>query len=168
MGQYFLGGQLQHLPAVTTFLAPCVNSYKRLDAGGFSPSNCTWGYDNRSVALRVPETRTSSARIEHRVAGADANPYLVIAACLASGYLGLRDKTTPPDPVLTDARTVSTAPLLPRSPGESVAALRDDLAVADLLGGDLVRLITAARLAEADRYSRVVTNWERHRYVTTL
>ena len=84
-------------------LAPYVNSYRRLVRDDAAPINLEWGEDNRSSGLRVPLAPPSARRVENRVAGADTNPYLAIAASLACGLLGMREKIEPRDPVRGNA-----------------------------------------------------------------
>src|SRR5690606_33645450 len=90
--QSFLAGQLCCLPEILPMFAPTINSYKRLVIGAWAPTTLTWGYDNRTCALRVLTPTQKSTRIEHRVMGSDVNPYLAMAACLASGLYGIENK----------------------------------------------------------------------------
>ena len=82
----------KYLPAAMPLMAPYVNSYRRLLAGEDLPTNLAWGVDNRTVGLRVPQSRPDNRRIENRIPGADANPYLAIAASLAAVYLGIHQE----------------------------------------------------------------------------
>ena len=95
----FLGGQQKYLPAVMCIMAPYVNSYRRLLRKSIAPINVNWGYDNRTVGLRVPNSSPDSRRIENRIPSSDANPYLAIAASLACGYLGMMEGLKPSDPI---------------------------------------------------------------------
>ena len=87
--RHAIGGVLETMPASMAFLCPNVNSYRRFGAQFYVPNAPSWGLDNRTVAVRVPTGSADAVRIEHRVAGADANPYLAIAASLAAGLHGL-------------------------------------------------------------------------------
>jgi glutamine synthetase len=94
--KWFLGGCIAHAPEVMVFYAPTVNSYKRYADGSWAPTRLAWSYDNRTAGFRVVG-KGSSLRIECRIPGADANPYLAFAALLASGLSGIKNQTTPPD-----------------------------------------------------------------------
>src|SRR3546814_13022205 len=98
-------------------LAPNVNSYRRLMPDYDAPINTHWGYDNRTVGLRVPNSDSHSRRVENRLAGAAANPYLAIAASLACGYLGMTEKLKPRQPLEGNAyrlaRTLPPPPYVP-------------------------------------------------------
>src|SRR5690606_36939574 len=87
-----IAGQLHCLPEILPMFAPTVNSYKRLTEGAWAPTTLTWGIDNRTTALRIIPGNKKSTRIEHRVVGSDVNPYLAMAACLASGLYGIKNK----------------------------------------------------------------------------
>ncbi|HZH65225.1 MAG TPA: glutamine synthetase family protein, partial [Flavisolibacter sp.] len=90
--KHYVAGQLYCLPFILPMLAPTINSYKRLVEGAWAPTTLTWGIDNRTVALRVLPGSKKSCRLETRVPGADVNPYLAMAACLASGLYGIKNK----------------------------------------------------------------------------
>ncbi|MCL4161075.1 UNVERIFIED_CONTAM: hypothetical protein GTU68_036734, partial [Idotea baltica] len=90
--RYFIGGQQTYLGASTCLLAPYVNSYRRLMPGDSAPINLEWSMDNRSAGLRVPNSGPEARRVENRIAGMDSNPYLALAASLATGYLGMMNK----------------------------------------------------------------------------
>src|SRR5207247_10005881 len=95
-----IAGVLDHLPASSLLLTPTVNSYKRLVPGWFAPINATWGFENRSCAVRaIRGTRPQLSRFECRRPGADANPYLALAAVAASVADGIARGAKPPEPV---------------------------------------------------------------------
>ncbi len=110
---HYIGGLQKYLPAVMPILGPNVNSYRRLMPYSDAPINTHWGYDNRTVGLRVPQSDPRGRRVENRIAGADANPYLAIAASLACGYLGMVEKLSPRPPV--DGSAYRLAHSLPRT-----------------------------------------------------
>jgi glutamine synthetase len=97
--RHAIGGVLETLPAQMAFLCPNVNSYRRFGAQFYVPNSPSWGLDNRTVAVRVPTGSADAVRIEHRVAGADANPYLLMASVLAGVHHGLTNKIEPGAPV---------------------------------------------------------------------
>src|SRR3546814_2663316 len=106
-----IAGLQRYLPTVMPLLAPNVNSYRRLMPDYDAPINTHWGSDNRTVGLRVPNSDAASRRVENRLAAADANPYLAIAASLACGYLGMKQKLNPRQPIPGNAyRLARTLP----------------------------------------------------------
>lgn len=160
-----VAGLLRHMPAASSFFNPTVNSYKRLVPGWFAPVNASWGFDNRSAALRVIRSeRPDECRIECRRPGADANPYLVLAAATAAIVSGLRSGAAPPHPVEDDAYVAKGLPALPASLDESLAALASDSALRTLLGEELCRYFETTRRWELKAFQRAVTEWERSRY----
>src|SRR6185503_2618653 len=111
-----VAGVIEHLPAASLLLNPTVNSYKRLVPGWFAPINATWGFENRSCAVRaIRGTRPELSRFECRRPGADANPYLALAAVAASVADGIARGAKPPEPVDGDAYARDDLPLLPAS-----------------------------------------------------
>lgn len=92
---HFIGGLQAYLPDMMLVFAPYVNSYRRFVKGSMAPVNLQWGYDNRTTGLRIPRSGPAARRVETRVAGADANPYLVLAATLAAGFAGMQEKLVP-------------------------------------------------------------------------
>ncbi len=96
--RHFIGGQQAHMADLTAMVAPTVNSYRRLIPGLWAPTDATWGIDNRTCAIRVLPGTPKSHRMEYRVPGADANPYLVAAAAIASGLHGIEHRIEPSPP----------------------------------------------------------------------
>lgn len=92
IAKQFIAGQLHCLPYILPIFAPTTNSYKRIHGGDWAPKNSSWGIENRTTALRVINNNETATRVEHRVPGADTNPYLTMAACLASGLYGIKNK----------------------------------------------------------------------------
>lgn len=163
MRQY-LAGQLALMPELTALVCPTVNSYKRLVPGVWSPTNATWGIDNRTVALRaVLGPSPKSVRVEYRLAGADINPYLAIAASLASGLYGIEHGLDLPEPCAANAYESSAAPL-PRTLESATGALKTSRAARDLLGEEFVDHYVRTRDWEVRQYQRAVTDWELDRY----
>ncbi|HSR71272.1 MAG TPA: glutamine synthetase family protein, partial [Kiloniellales bacterium] len=110
---HYIAGLQKNLPAMMPLLAPNVNSYRRLIRDSDAPINTHWGFDNRTVGLRVPHSDAQNRRVENRVAGADANPYLAIAASLACGYIGMTQRLKPRSPV--EGSAYRLAHTLPRT-----------------------------------------------------
>jgi glutamine synthetase len=155
----FLAGQQRYLHAVISILAPYVNSYRRLVPGNSAPINVEWGTDNRSTGLRVPTSKPEARRVENRVVGMDCNPYLAIAACLACGYLGMKEGLTPRDPIIGDAYSLPHA--LPRELFEGLKQFNAYPNLRELLGQDFCKMYEAIKLQEFEDYLRVISPWER-------
>ncbi len=156
---HFIGGLQTYLPHVALLLAPYVNSYRRFTRYTAAPINLQWGYDNRTVGLRVPETAPQDRRVENRVAGSDVNPYLAIAAALACGYLGIRDGLEPSPPEAGNAYRLPFA--LPRTLNESLELLEGNERVRSLLGERFVQVYAAIKREEQERFFEVISPWER-------
>lgn len=155
----FIGGLQKFLPAAMPLLAPNVNSYRRLRRYSTAPINVHWGIENRTVGLRVPDCDPQSTRVENRVAGADANPYLAIAATLACGWLGMVHGLEASDPVRGSAYRL--AQTLPQQLPEAMRKLHASLPLREILGEDFVEVFLAVKQAEHDAYQRVISSWER-------
>ncbi|HEX5036944.1 MAG TPA: glutamine synthetase family protein [bacterium] len=161
----YLAGVLHCLPHVLPMYAPTINSYKRLVEGAWAPTTPTWGIDNRTVAVRVLPGGAKSTRLEFRVAGADANPYLAMAANLASGLYGIRKKlklTTPPVKAsgYLDKSHGSLAPNL----WEATQLMKRSEVAREFFGEGFVRHFTQTREWEWRQYQKAVTDWELKRY----
>jgi len=163
MRQY-IAGQLQLMPELAALICPTINSYKRLIPGVWAPTNTTWGIDNRTVALRVvlgPSPK--SPRVEYRLAGADINPYLAIAASLASGLHGIEKKLELPPASGGNAYETDAQPL-PKSLHEATKSLKQSRVARELLGEEFVDHYVRTREWEVRQYERAVTDWELERY----
>ena len=155
----FIGGSQKYLPAVTCMLAPYVNSYRRLIRSSSAPVNVMWGYDNRTVGLRVPFSEPASRRLENRLPSSDANPYLAIAASLACGYLGLTEGHTVGEPVAQAANEDEIA--LPRGLLEAVALFEDCEELVGIFGKRFVATYRAIKQSEFETFMQVISPWER-------
>jgi glutamine synthetase len=155
----FIGGSQKYLPAVTCILAPYVNSYRRLIKSGSAPVNTMWGYDNRTVGLRVPNSSPDARRIENRIPSSDANPYLAIAASLACGYLGMVEGLMVSDPVTGAANEEDIA--LPRGLLEAVALFEECEELVEIFGQRFVSTYRAIKRAEFETFMQVISPWER-------
>jgi glutamine synthetase len=161
--RHFLGGLIRLSGDFFLFFAPTVNSYKRYTPGSFAPTRLAWDYDNRTASFRVVG-EGSSFRIENRMPGADANPYLAYAATLAAGMYGVRHKIEPPERSGGDAYKDSHLKPLPASLEEAADRLEASDAARELFGSDVVdHYVRHARL-ESEAYRRVVGEWELKRY----
>jgi len=155
----YLAGIQKYMPMAMAFLAPNVNSYRRLATGEVAPINVQWGYDNRTCGMRVPLDSAENTRVESRFAGSDANPYLAMAATLACGYLGIREKLLPTEPYTNNAKKVGYE--LPRSLEEALEALAGCEELGELMGPRFVRAFIAVKRAEYATFLRVISSWER-------
>ena len=156
----FLAGHQNHIASVSCLLAPYVNSYRRMIPGSSAPINLEWGWDNRSVGLRVPNSDPSGRRVENRVVGADANPYLAIAACLACGYLGMKAGDRP-RPALSGNAYASTRNPLPESLEEALRLFDQDDRVRETLGPEFCDLFATIKQYELTEFRQVISPWER-------
>jgi glutamine synthetase len=156
---WYIGGLQRYIPSAMALFAPYVNSYRRLARFTAAPINIQWGTDNRTVGIRSPIAGPASRRVENRVIGADANPYVALAATLACGYLGIKNKIEPAPECKGDAYL--GAYQLPRSLGEALELLRADKDLAHVLGEAFVTVYTEIKEVEQDEYMKVISPWER-------
>lgn len=160
-----VAGVLEHLPGASLLLNPTINSYKRLIPGWFAPVNATWGIENRSCAVRaIPGARPELWRFECRRPGADANPYLALAAIAASAADGVRREATPPEPIVGDAYARPDAPELPGSLESAIRAFEEDRYLRAALGETFSDYYVTSRTWELKAWRETVTDWERARY----
>ncbi|MDX5360442.1 MAG: glutamine synthetase family protein [Alphaproteobacteria bacterium] len=156
----YVGGLQKYLPGAMPLIAPNVNSYRRLIRDLSAPVNTHWGRENRTVGLRVPDSRPANRRVENRVPGADANPYLAIAATLACGYLGMR-KRLKPTPEMTKSAYLSQRYALPRHILDALQKLKSATELREVLGPDFVQVYLEVKLEEHHAYQQVISAWER-------
>ncbi len=158
-----VAGILEHLPAASLLLNPTINSYKRLVPGFFAPVNASWGLENRSAAVRVIRSdRPERARIECRRPGADANPYLALAALVAAD--GIVRGLEPPPPVAGDAAEREELPPLPASLEAALRAFGEDAGLRSALGEEFADYYAVSRAWELKAWQAAVSDWERARY----
>lgn len=155
----FIAGQQRYLPNVLCMLAPYVNSYRRLARNTAAPINVHWGYDNRTVGLRVPNSKPQARRVENRVPSTDSNPYLAIAASLACGYIGLTQGLKPDDPIDGSARHLPFG--LPRGLLEAVELFETSDDLAEIFGKSFVNTYCAIKRQEFETFMAVISPWER-------
>ncbi len=155
----YVAGLQKYLPASMALLAPYVNSYRRVVRHGAAPINIEWGFDNRTVGIRVPLSGPENRRIENRVIGADANPYLAMAVTLACGYLGIKENLQP-GPVTTGS-AYDADYQLPRGLSEALRLLSAATPLQEILGKRFVDVYVAVKETEHDEFMRVISPWER-------
>jgi glutamine synthetase len=161
----YLQGQMELLPEILPLFAPTVNSFKRLVEGFWAPTRVTWGIDNRTVAFRAIPGSAKSTRLESRVPGADVNPYLAVAGCLAAGLYGIKNKLK-----LNTARiegngyTALDAVKLPANLLDASEKMRNSTRARAIFGDEFVDHFTATRAWEWRKFQEQVTDWELKRY----
>jgi glutamine synthetase len=160
--QHYMAGQLALMREFTVMFCPTVNSYKRTVPGTWAPTNVTWGIDNRTTALRAIAAGPKSTRVECRLSGADANPYLSLAASLSSGLYGIENNVELSAP--TGNAYESQAPALPQSLEESTELFRCSKTARQIFGDEFVDHYSATRDWETRQFRRAVTDWELERY----
>jgi glutamine synthetase len=156
---WFIGGQQKFLGAAMPLLAPNINSYRRLRRWSTAPINVHWGIENRTVGLRVPISSPEARRVENRIAGADANPYLAMAASLACGWLGILGEIEPSDAIKGTAYRLAQS--LPQQMPEALRKLQQSGPLKEVLGEHFVEVLLAVKQTEHDAYQRVISSWER-------
>ena len=156
---HYIAGLQRYTPDLISFYAPNVNSYRRLAPDISAPINLSWGYDNRTTAFRVPDSTPENRRVENRFPGADANPYLAIAASLASGLLGLEHKLQPTAPHQGTANDDNIE--VARSLEEAVRRLNGNEDLSRVIGDLFLQAYAAVKLDEFEEFNRVISSWER-------
>ncbi len=160
----YIAGQLYCMPHLLPMFAPTVNSYKRLVEGAWAPTTLTWAIDNRTVALRALPGSNKSSRLETRVVGSDVNPYLAMAACLASGLYGIKNKLKLQLATKGNGYKDLAQGILPVNLLQATQAMKESLVAKELFGSPFVEHFTNTREWEWRQFSKVVTDWEKKRY----
>ena len=156
---HFIAGLQTFLPELMLMLAPNVNAYRRYVSGSQAPVNLQWGYDNRTTGLRVPASGPAARRVENRVAGADANPYLAMAASLAAGLKGLQAQLAPSAPLTGNG--YDSAHSLPRSMEEALQKMQYSATARALFGDSFVTGYCAVKALEWTSFQSEISAWER-------
>ncbi len=157
--RHAIGGLQATLGEAMAFFAPNLNSYRRFEPNLFVPVNGAWGYNNRSVAFRVPAGSHSAMRVEHRVSGADANPYLVLAAILAGIHYGIVNEIDPGDPAegnACDSMDESIPFYLP----SALKRLRNSTILREYFGDQYVDVYAETKMLEFDKFQRAISPLE--------
>ncbi|GAA3486909.1 MULTISPECIES: glutamine synthetase family protein [Streptomyces] len=160
--RHFVAGQLACLADFALLMAPNINSYKRLQPGAFAPTGVSWGRDNRTCPVRVVGSG-HSLRIEHRVPGGDANPYLAVAAAVAAGLYGIEHRLELPAPHTANALADPSVRRLPRTLTEALHRWENSELAAKIFGEAVVGHYAQAARTELAAFETAVTDWERVR-----
>ncbi len=164
--RYAVAGCLELLPASMLLFAPSFNAYRRFQPGNHAPTESAWGYDNRTAAIRIPESPGAARRIEHRVAGADANPYLVLAAVLAGIWHGIENTLSPPNPIEGNAWDQEIdAPALPTTMDEAISVFDKSDVLSSYLTSEFKTLFLATKVQEWNEFAKRVTEFELETYL---
>ncbi|WP_171126605.1 MULTISPECIES: glutamine synthetase family protein [unclassified Ruegeria] len=151
--RHAIAGCLAAMPGSTLIFAPHGNSYTRLVPGAHAPTGASWAYENRTAALRIPGGAPAARRIEHRVAGGDINPYLMLAAVLGAAMNGIDDGTEPPAPITGNAYDIDGLPQLASDWEAAVAVFESDPHVARIFPADLIRFLAMTKRQEIRRFA---------------
>ncbi len=157
--KHYIGGLQRYMPPALAIVAPYVNSYRRLVRHTAAPINIQWGVDNRTVGFRVPESGVQDRRVENRIIGADANPYLALAVTLACGYLGMTEQLEPT--AATTGSAYEQRYELPQSLSEALAQLRREDKLRHVLGDRFIDVYAAIKDLEYQEFMTVISPWER-------
>lgn len=168
LGRHFLGGMQQRMAEASICGAATVNAYRRRQPLSFCPVNASWGLDNRTVALRVIEGSDSAVRIEKRDAGADCNPYLLMAADIAAGLDGIEGKTEPTAITTGNAYEDDNAPTIPLDLADAISLARNSGWLRDVLGADQHEIWLQQAERELAFFNQQVTPFETARYLGTF
>ena len=158
---HYMGGLQKYTPNAISFFAPNVNSYRRFAPEIAAPMNMKWGIDNRTTGLRVPVSTPEATRIENRFPGADCNPYLAIAASLACGYLGMKEKLKPTEPTSGAAAMENDSVELSRTLEEALRLLEDCPELCEIMGQSFVDAYVGVKKSEFETFNKVISSWER-------
>ncbi|MDQ6903564.1 MAG: glutamine synthetase, partial [Bacteroidota bacterium] len=163
--EQYIAGQLYCLPFILPMFAPVINSYKRLVEGAWAPTTITWGVDNRTVALRVLNASSKSCRLETRVIGSDVNPYLAMAASLASGMYGIKNKLKlKQPPAKGNGYKNFLNGVLPKTLDEATQMMKQSTVAKEMFGEKFVEHFVQTREWEWRQHLKAVTDWEYKRY----
>lgn len=165
--RHAVAGLLDAMVPSTLIFAPHLNSYRRLQPGSHAPTGVCWAYENRLAPIRIPGGPPVARRIEHRVSGADANPYLVVAAVLGAALAGIEAAIMPPPPITGNAYDTD-APELPNSFGRAIDAFREDSLLSGVFSEDFLTLFADCKAQEYDRFTAQMSEFEITSYLEVV
>ncbi len=167
MMRHAVGGLLSAMAESTLVFAPHYNSYRRLRPKSYAPTAVAWGYENRMVAIRIPGGPSAARRIEQRVSGADANPYLVLASILGAALIGIERELSPGEPSTTDVYD-RQLPKLPPDWASATALFESGTLMADILPAPLRQSFIACKRQELDTFALQVSDFEIETYLESV
>ena len=162
-----VAGLLATMQENTLVFAPHENSYRRLLPGAHAPTSVAWGYENRTAAIRIPGGSSKARRIEHRVAGADTNPYLVLASILGGAFVGIDAGMEPMEPISGDAYSMKLDHL-PLDWATAIEAFRRGALVQEIYSKRLQTMLVESKMQELRRFARQVTDFEYDTYLEVV
>jgi len=157
--RFAMGGLLDMADSVQALLCPNINSYRRLAPGAFAPTSKTWGYDNRTAALRIPSGDIQATRVEHRMSGADTNPYLAVAVVLAGIGEGLLNRIEPTEAVENNVYD-QKHPTLADNLRDALRNMEQDERLHDWFGEEFIRIYGICKWSEVSLFERQITEME--------
>jgi len=171
--RHFVAGVVRTLPEFTLMYAPTINAYRRFVPYFSTGMMLSWGFDNKSNAIRCVTESPSLTRVEQRTAGGDVNPHLLLAACIAAGLHGIDNELEPPPPTRTDAYAKPSLGQVPATIDEAAALFEQSEVANAMLGEDFVRFYAHSRRIESQCFALAmegiedegVSNWELARYL---
>ncbi len=163
-----IAGCIQYMPDSFVIFAPSFNGFRRFQTGSHAPTSATWGYENRTVAVRVPAGSNKARRIEHRVAGADANPYLFFAVLLAAALDGIEQGLAPPNPISGDGYSNRSEPRLPVYMQDALAVFSQSDFIRRALGEEMQYNFHLTKTQEIIEFHRHITTMEYQTYLQLL
>ena len=166
--RHAIGGLADTMPDAMAIFAPNANSYRRFKPGAYAPFSPSWGYNHRDVALRIPVSSHSNRRVEHRVAGADANPYLVMAAVLAGIHHGVQQQCQPGPETLEGSELAEQEVMLPRRWDAALAGFAGSQVMADYLGEKYCSAFSCTRQGECDDFHSRISSIDYEWYLRSI
>jgi len=163
---HYLAGLQKYTPKLISLYAPNVNSYRRFTNYMSAPISLHWGFDNRTVAFRVPVADQAATRIENRFAGMDTNPYLAIAASLASGLAGIKNKLQPTKPFVGDASGKKV--VITKSMEKALDCLTDMEDFGEVISSEFLTAYRFVKSKELDDFNKLITPWERENLLLSV
>jgi glutamine synthetase len=163
--RWFVGGQQALMPELLAMVSPTVNSYTRMIPGFWAPTSATWGFENRTCALRVIGGSANSQRVEYRIGAADINPYIALAAAIGSGLWGMENQIEPDEAIVGSSYDQEPAErALPSTLWEAAQRLKGSEAARALFGSEFVEHYAATREWEEREARKAITDWQLARY----
>ncbi|HAG26023.1 MAG: glutamine synthetase family protein [Paracoccaceae bacterium] len=163
-----IAGCLTSMRDSALILAPHENSFERLVPGKHAPTAISWGYENRTAAIRVPAGNPSARRIEHRVAGADVNPYLMLATILGAALIGIEDGLEPPSPITGNAYAMDDLPQIPSTWEDAIEAFETSAIMPRILPKELIRNLVLTKKQELHYIAELTAEEKVELYLDTV